>query len=175
MTQASTIPPLTVFMDVMGFTVVDLEANRQGNLSSAQADNLKQTRQRNTLIGAGLFFVIVIVATIMIFVGQQNQSIILSAIGGLLTVINAIMMGMIGRSYMRTSADLRDGNIDMLEGELERIVRPSRQQDNYLLRLNNVSLYVTKEIFIQFRHETPYRIYRTRFSSVLLSAEPLVQ
>jgi hypothetical protein len=162
-------------MDVMGFTSADLDANRQGNLSQFQADNLKRTRQRNTIIGAGLFFVIVIVATFFIFFGQQNENPILSAMGGLLTVVNAIMVGMVGRSYLRTNADLRDGNVEVLEGELERIVRPGRQQDNYLLRIDGTSITVTKEIFIQFRHETPYRIYRTRLSGMLLSAEPLTE
>ena len=174
MTQATTIPPITALMDVMNFTSDDLEANQQGNLSSVQANKIRQTRQRNVSIGGGVFVVIVLIATILIFLGQQNESIILSAIGMLLTVINAIMVGMVGQSYLRTSADLRDGNVEVLEGELERIVRPGRQQDSYLLRIDGVSLYVSKDIFIQFRHETSYRIYRTRLSGVLLSAEPLV-
>jgi len=175
MTQASTIPPMTTLMDVMGFTSADLEANQQGNLSSAQANKLKKTRQRNTIIGGVLFFVIVIVATVMIFLGQQNENVILSLVGAILTVTNAMMIGMVGRSYLRTSVDLRDGNVETLEGELERIVRPGRQQDSYLLRVNGVSLYVTKDIFIQFRHEIPYRLYRSRISGILLSAEPLVE
>ena len=173
MTQASPVPPITALMDVMGFTATDLEANQQGNLSVAQADKLKKTRLRNTIIGGVLFFVFVIVATIMIFLGQQNERVILSLVGAVLTVTNAMMIGMIGRSYLRTSIDLRDGNVEMLEGELERIVRPGRQQDSYLLRIDGKSLYVTKDVFIQFRHETPYRLYRSRISGILLSAEPL--
>jgi hypothetical protein len=175
MTETSSIPPTSTLMDIMGFTKVDLEANQQGNLSSAQADKLKRSRQRNTIIGAVLFFVFVIVATVMIFLGQQNENSILSLVGAVLAMINAIMIGMIGRSYMRTSVDLRDGNVEMLEGELERIVRPGRQQDSYLLRIDDASLYVTKDVFIQFRHEATYRLYRSRISGVLLSAEPLAK
>ena len=174
MTEASTIPPITALMDVMGFTASDLEANQQGNLSSTQADKLQRTRRRNTIIGGVLFFVFVIVATILIFLGQQNENAILSLIGAVLAMTNAMMIGMIGRSYLRTSIDLRDGNVEMLEGDLERIVRPGRQQDSYLLRIDGVSLYVTKDVFIQFRHEAPYRLYRSRISGVLLSAEPLI-
>lgn len=161
-------------MDVMSFTADDLAANRQGNLSTAQADRLKRNRQRTTIIGVVAFFVIVILATIFLFVGQQSESTILIVIGGLLTVLNAVMIGMIARGYLRTSADLRAGSVEILEGDLERVVRRGRQQDNYLLRIDGASLYVTKEIFLQFRHETPYRIYRSRWSGVLLSAEPLV-
>ena len=174
MTQAENVPPISVLMDVMGFTQADLEANQEGNLSPAQADKLMKTRQRNMIIGAVLFFVFVIVATVMIFLGQQNQSVILSLLGAVLTLINTMMIGMIGRSYLRTSIDLRDGNVEMLEGELERIVRPGRQQDSYLLRIDGNSLYVTKEVFVQFRHEASYRLYRSRISGILLSAEPLV-
>jgi len=174
MTEASTIPPITALMDVMGFTASDLEANQQGNLSSTQADKLQRTRRRNTIIGGVLFFVFVIVATILIFLGQQNENAILSLIGAVLAMTNAMMIGMIGRSYLRTSIDLRDGNVERLEGDLERIVRPGRQQDSYLLRIDGVSLYVTKDVFIQFRHEAPYRLYRSRISGVLLSAEPLI-
>lgn len=174
MTQdATTIPPVTALMEVMNFTADDLAANQRGNLSIVQASRLKRNRRRTTIIGVVAFFVIVIIATIFLYFGQQNQSTILSLVGALLTVINAIMIGMIARAHLRTNADLREGGVEILEGELERIVRRGRQQDNYVLRIDDVSLYVTKEIFIQFRHETPYRIYRSRWSGIILSAEPL--
>jgi len=97
---------------------------------------------------------------------------ILSAAGGLLTVVNAVMTGSLGRSYMRTASDLRSGGIEVLAGEVERVLRRGRQRDNYLLRIDGVSLYVNRDIFLVFRHEAPYRIYRTRLSRLLLSAEP---
>jgi len=175
MTQdATSVPPVTALMEVLNFTADDLTANRAGNLSSAQADRLKRNRQRTTLIGVVAFFVIVVIATIFLYFGQQNQSTILSIVGALLTVVNAIMIGMIARAHLRTNADLREGGVKVLEGELERVVRRGRQQDNYVLRIDGISLYVTKEVFIQFRHEIPYRIYRSRWSGVVLSAEPLV-
>ncbi len=160
-------------MTALNFTQEDLVANQQGQLSTTQADRLKSIRQRNTLIGAVIFFVIVIVATTFIFIGQQNQNTILSAMGGLLTVLNAVMMGGIGRSYMRTSADLREGGIEVLEGELERVVRQGRQQNNYLIRIAQADIYVPQDVFLHFKHENNYRIYRTRLSGVLLSAESL--
>jgi hypothetical protein len=81
------------------------------------------------------------------------------------------MMGILGRSYMRTTADLRDGGVEMLEGKLERIVKRGKQGDNYMVRIDQAEIYVTKEIFLQLKHEKPYRLYRTRLSGVLLSAE----
>lgn len=175
MTQdTATVPPITALMEVLNFTSDDLKANQQGNLSPSQADRLKRNRLRTTFIGVAAFFVIVVIATIFLYFGQVNQSTILSIIGALLTVINAIMIGMIARAHLQTNADLREGGVEILEGELERVVRRGQQQDNYLLRIDGASLYVTKEIFTQFRHETSYRIYRSRWSGVILSAEPLV-
>lgn len=157
----------------MGFTQADLEANRAGNLSESQAARLKAMRRRNSLIGTGLFFLFVFIATLLIFLGQMNQNAILSAIGGLLTVLNAVMIGMFARSYLRLSADLNDGNVQILSGQLERILRRGRQGDSYLLRINAVSIYVSKDIFLQFKHEASYHLYRTAHSHLLLSAEAL--
>ncbi len=161
----------SALMTALNFTSEDLEANRQSNLSDAQSQRLKSIRQRNTLIGVMIFFVTVIIATLFIFFGQQNQNTILSGIGGILTVLNAVMMGVVGRSYMRTSADLRDGGVQVLEGKLERVIKRGRRGDNYLIRVDNASIYVTQDIFLQLKHEKRYRLYRTRMSGVLLSAE----
>jgi len=156
---------------LLNFTNEDLKDNRQGKLSAEQADRIKSIRQRNVIIGAVVFSVLVIVATVFIFLGQQNQNTILSFVGGILTVVNAVLMGMMGRSYMRTSADLRDGGVQILEGKLERIVKRGRRGDNYMIRIDEASLYVTQEIFLQLQHKKPYRVYRTRLSGMLLSAE----
>lgn len=161
----------SALMTALDFTTDDINANRQGNLSKPQTARLKKLRQRNIIIGVIAFFVIVLIATTLIYVGQRNENLILSGVGGLLTVLNAVMMGILGRSYMRTTADLRDGGVETLEGKLERIVKRGKQGDNYMVRIDQTEIYVTKEIFLQLKHEKPYRLYRTRLSGVLLSAE----
>ena len=162
-------------MAAMNFTQADLHANRQGHLSQAQAERIKRTRRRHTLMAAGLFLTLALAATALIFMGQQNRNVILSAAGVLLTVINAVLMGGIGRSYIRIDSDLRAGGVETLAGEVERVLRRGRQQDHYLLRINDISLAVTQDIFLAFKHNAPYRIYRTRLSGALLSAEPISQ
>ncbi len=166
-------PSAAPLMAAMNFTQADLTANRQGHLSQAQIERIKAMRQRHISMAAALFLALALAATLFIFFGQRDQSLILSAAGGLLTVVNAVMTGSLGRLYMRTASDLRSGGIEVLAGEVERVLRRGRQRDNYLLRIDGVSLYVNKDIFQVFRHEAPYRIYRTRLSGVLLSAEPL--
>lgn len=159
-------------MAAMNFTPADLKANRQGRLSPTQALRVKAMRRRQALMAAILFLTLALAATALIFTGQQNQNFILSAAGGLLTVANALMMGGLGRSYMRASGDLRAGGVETLAGEVERVLRRGRQRDNYLLRIDGLSLHVTQDIFLGFKHKTTYRIYRTRLSGLLLSAEP---
>ncbi|MCY3796380.1 MAG: hypothetical protein OXG84_01130 [Chloroflexi bacterium] len=157
----------------MRFSTADLEANRQGLLSPAQIARIISLRQRKMLIAASLFLVLVLAATVLIYVGQLNRSAILFGAGAALTVINAIQVGRAGRDYMSVGGDLRRGRVEVLAGDVERVLRRGRASDSYLLRINGAELTVTKEVFVGFRHEAPYRIYRASVSRNLLSAEPM--
>lgn len=155
------------------FTASDLQANRQGLLSQAQIERMKIVRGRNTRFAAALFFGLVTGATMLLYVGQLNRSAILLGAGAALIAINAIMIGRAGRAYMRVGGDLRRGGVDVLAGDVERVLRRGRASDSYLLRVNGVELGVSKDVFVGFRHRAPYRIYRASISRVLLSAEPM--
>lgn len=155
------------------FSTEDLEANRQGLLSPAQIARMIGIRQRRVLIAAALFIALVLAATVLIYVGQLNRNVILFGAGAALTVINAILLGRAGRDYMSVGRDLRQGRVEILAGEVERVLRRGRASDSYLLRINGAELAVTREVFVGFRHEAPYRIYRASVSRTLLSAEPL--
>ncbi len=160
------------FMAALQFSDSDLKANRQGDLSPTQEERIKAMRGRHSLIAAALFVILVVSATALIYLGQLKSSVILNGTGILLVVINAMMIGIMGRSYMRVGSDLRAGNVEMLEGEVERVVRRGRSGDNYLLRIDGADLYVSREVFSGFRHESPYHVYRTIHAGLLLSAEP---
>ena len=73
---------------------------------------------------------------------------------------------------MRVGGDLRSGQVEALVGDVERVLRRGRANDSFLLRINGAELTVSKDVFMGFRHEASYRIYRTGYSRVLLSAEP---
>ena len=155
------------------FTASDLRANRQGLLSQAQMERMKIIRGRNTRSATALFFGLVLGATILLFIGQLNRSAILLGAGAALIVINAIMVGRAARAYMRVGGDLRRGSVEVLAGEVERVLRRGRASESYLLRISGAELGVTKDVFVGFRHKASYRIYRARNSLVLLSAEPM--
>ena len=155
------------------FSTEDLEANRQGLLSPAQIACMISIRQRRMLIAAALFIILVLAATVLIYVGQLNRNAILFGAGAALTVINAVLVGRAGRDFMSVGGDLRRGRVEVLAGDVERVLSRGRASDSYMLRINGAELTVAKEVFVGFRHEAPYRIYRASVSRNLLSAEPM--
>ena len=167
MTAATTDLPAA-----LGFTADDLDANRKGQLSHSQIEQLKRLRRRKTLAAAALFVALVLASTILVYIGQINRSVILFGAGAVLTLINAFGVGRAGRAYMRVGGDLRSGQVEALVGDVERVLRRGRAIDSFLLRISGAELNVSEEVFMGFRHEAPYRIYRTSYSRLLLSAEP---
>lgn len=156
----------------LNFTESDLRANRQGQLTIEQVKRLRRGQRRSALIGAAVFSAFVFASTGLIFAGQtENNSIMLLAGLGL-TLVNALMIGHMGRDIMRINRDLRSNGVEALAGNVERVLRRGRQRDSYLLKVAGQRLHVTKEVFLQFDHLKPYRIYRTRLTRILLSAEP---
>lgn len=160
-------------MRAMSFTEADLQANRSGELSRAQMERMKLTWRRQALVAAGLFMILVILATSLIYAGQRDDNQILALAGTLVIVVNAILIGVMGRAFMRLGSDLRAGNIEVLTGDVERVLRRGRQGDNYLIRVDSSLLQVPREVFLSFRHEARYRIYRTAHARLLLSAEAI--
>ena len=163
----------SALMTAMQFSEADLAENRRGALSPKQAARLQSSRQRQLIVALVLFVSLVIAATVLIYTGQRSGNPILGLAGAALILINAVVVGTMGRGYMRVGGDLRPGNIEVLAGHSERVLQRGRQRDNYLIRIDGASLRVTQEIFLGFQHERPYRVYRAPHSGLLLSAEPL--
>lgn len=159
-------------MRLLTFTAPDLEANRRGELGATQLERLKKLRRNAALTGAVMFIALVLLATTFLFAGARGGAGILTLIGMLLTVINAIGIGFIGRHIMRINADLNDRQVETISGELERVIRPQGRMNNLLLRVNGVDFAVKKEIFRAFQHEQPYHVYRAPHTRILLAAEP---
>jgi hypothetical protein len=164
--------PAAELTTLLNFTPGDLDTNRSGKLSPSQEQKLQALQSRALMIGAGVFFALALLATMFLFGGQTSSSGILTLIGFLLTGLNAVLMGMFGRQWMRLNADLRGDSIDVVAGKLERILRPTGRINNYIVRVNNIDFAVNKDTFKAFTHEAPYRLYRTRHSHILLSVEP---
>ena len=158
----------------IGFTATDLNANRRGALSSAQAARIRRMRTRNLMLAASVFSLLTLAATTVMYLGQLNRSLILSGAGAGLVLINAIVTGRAGRAHIGISRDLRAGNAAILTGDVERVLRRGRAGDAYLLRVKGVELPVTRDVFVGFEHKAAYHVYRTSFTRLLLSAEPAI-
>lgn len=158
-------------MSRLRFTEEDVTANQAGILSDAQEAKMRQQQSRLLLIGAATFIGAVFVATLFLYIGQRNQTLVLTVIGVLLTMVNALWIGSVARQWLRLSADLRENKVDVLDGELERVLRPTRYGQNYVLRIAGQDFAVDKETFKAFQHQAPYRFYRTPHTRTLLSVE----
>jgi hypothetical protein len=158
-------------MSRLRFTEDDVAANQAGILSDEQEARMRQQQSRLLSVGAATFIGAVLLATVFLFIGQRNQTIVLTIIGVLLTLVNALWVGSVARQWMRLNADLRENKVDVLDGKLERVLRPTRYGQNYLVRIAEQDFAVDKETFKAFQHEAPYRFYRTPHTRTLLSVE----
>lgn len=173
MTPAATPePPASDLMPLLGFDAAALAANRQGELSAAQRDRLRRSQRRLIGIGLGAFFGLALAATLSLFTAQTAAAPLMSLVGLLLTLINALLVGLFARQWLRLSADLRGQQVEVLSGQLERVIKATGRMNNFILRIEGHDLAVNKEIFKAFQHQARYRVYRTRHSQLLLSAEP---
>lgn len=166
------IPPLSALMEALDFDMNDLQHNRGRQLTVRQRQRIERLKRRALLVGAGVFLLLALAASLLIYLGQRSEQPLLSLLGVLATVLNAIAIGFSARSYYRLEADLRESEpLEIYEGILERVVRPYGQVNNYVLRLANHEFSVTKDAFKLFRHKLIYAIYATKHSNLIMSTE----
>jgi hypothetical protein len=162
-------------MQALGFTSDDLSCNRDGNLSDSQREKLRRMRRRALLLGGGIVVLLIFVATGFLFVGQQNESPIMTLVGIGLVMCNVVIMGVFTRYWLRLDADLRAGKVCSASGRAERVLRVTRGQrvSSYVLKIGEERFPTTRDMLKFFEHEQPYRAYYSPYARVLLSTEPL--
>ena len=158
-------------MEALNFSAADLAANRAGRLSERQKYKLERGWRRMLWITIGGVVFVTLGATILLFLGQQNESPILSFIGVLLTIVNAVLIGVGAQSYLRTSRDLREGRAAELSGVVTHTIRITGRVATYILRVEGQDVVVAKPVFFAVEEGKPYRLYRAPNSKALLSGE----
>src|SRR5690606_34829136 len=108
--------------EALQFTEEDIAANREGRLSPAQQARLRRGFRRTLIAGIIGIIVIGLGATTLIFLGQQNNSMVLVVLGIALTVLNAIIVGFLVRSRLRLQSDLTHP-VKMQDGIVSRTLR----------------------------------------------------
>ncbi len=159
--------------EALTFSSDELNANRDGRLTDGQAARLLREwrRARTPLIGA--LIVIGMLATVFLFFGGENDSPVLNVIGAGLTLVNAAIVGVAANTWLRTRRDVRDGRVEMLEGELRHTIRINRRVRVYMLDIAGQRLAVPRQVFNAFEEGARYRLYRAPYTGLLLSAERL--
>jgi hypothetical protein len=156
----------------LAFSPDDLDANRQGSLSEMQHYRLRVRRRRSIATGLMILMAAVLISTLLLFFGSRGSA-ILSLIGIGTTLCSAAIVGIFTRYWMRLGADIQTRQVSASSGELERIIKPvTRRVVNYMIRLDQSEVFVSKEAFDAFHHLRSYTIYRARYTGILLSAEP---
>lgn len=170
-----TVPLRPALEQEIDFTPDDLDTNRLGKLSEMQDYNLRVRRQRSIAIGVAILLMVAVIASLLIFLGtDEGGSIILTLIGIGLTICNAALVGTFARHWFRLTADIRGGICTTSTGKLERVIKPmTRRVMNYMIRVGEVEVFVSKETFEAFYHGQIYTLYRAPHTGTLLSAERL--
>src|SRR5688500_11519875 len=133
MSASTTGVPLS---EALGFTPDDLTANQAGRLSAAQLERLRQARRRLILIAVPRVALLVLLAAIFLFLAQRNASGILQIVGIGVTLANAALMGVLARNALRLTADMREGQVSVIEGTATHTIRVTGRAANYLIRVD---------------------------------------
>ncbi|MCK6577441.1 MAG: hypothetical protein L6Q98_04975 [Anaerolineae bacterium] len=157
----------------LGFSEQDLDANHGGRLSEAQMNRLRRLQRRSLIgIAAGMVFN-GLAAAVFIYLGASSESPVLTVIGMGLTVVNAMIVGVGGATFMRAQHDLRAGEVAALEGKLIHTIRVNRRKRTYMIDIAGERLVIPREVFTAFDEGSAYRLYRSPATRILLSAEKL--
>ncbi|MCS7071665.1 MAG: hypothetical protein NZM00_09180 [Anaerolinea sp.] len=167
--SVSTATPL---MTALNFTEIDLNANRAGDLSLAQAERLRKNWRRTLWVTLPLVIAVLVGASLLIYLGQRQNNGIIAIMGIALTVLNAYIVGRLAQARYRLSADLRPPLV-IQDGQVERTLRIVGRGRLYVLKIDGRELLVTRPIFNAFEDKARYRLYRTPASKQILSAERL--
>lgn len=158
--------------EALNFSADDLAANRAGRLSEAQRERLNRGWRRTLWIVIGLVVLFGLIATTLLFLAQQQGSAILTGIGIIITVINAMIVGLGAQSYLRTSSDLRGGRVVAVSGVVGHTIRVSGRVLTYVLKVDGQEMLVAKPVFYAVEDGKLYHFYRVPSSKTLLTAEP---
>lgn len=152
----------------IGFTEDDLIANRAGKLSEMQTYELRVARRRVVFVNVLILITVVLIVSAMIYAG--NSILMLIAIGVL--ICYPILSFQAVKYWLRLTQDIRAEEVEATTGTLERVIKPiTRRVFNYMIRVNTVEVFVSKELFDALEHQTTYTLYRAPNTGKLLSME----
>lgn len=150
--------PHLLLMSRLGFTVVDLAANRLGELSQSQQESIQERTGRQVRVGLLILAAVVLLEVIVL------REWIIPAFTLALGVTLLVTL------RLRGLDDLR-GGVAMLTGALEQITPAA--PSGFTLTIGGMRFPASQQTAHAFAVGHFYRVYYTRVSRALLSAEVL--
>lgn len=160
-------------MAALGYGAPDLAENQAGRLSAAQRERLRKSAGRALVIGVLIVVGVGLAATILLYLGRLNGSVILNIVGIALTLVNAVILVTLVQNRLRVGGDLNAGTVTAVTGTVARTVRVQNRLVTYVLKLGDEEINVSRAVFATFADGGRYRLYRTPASKTLVGAEAL--
>ncbi len=148
--------PHLLLMSRLGFTAADLAANRLGELSQSQQQNLYQRTRRQLRLGITLLAILLVLE--LIFLREFMIPAFTLAVG--VTLLMTLRL--------RDLDDLR-GGVAMLTGSVEQVI--PTLPSGFRLTIGGLRFAASQHIAHAFEVGQLYRVYYTRAGRALLSAE----
>ena len=156
-------------MHALEFNAGDLEANRKGVLSEWQIHCLRGKRNKQTRV----FLMRVIGASLLVFWCMLSANVDFMEPKTLL-----IPVVVAGSGFLYSSSPLNRGlflHRDANRGKVGKEEGPIRLdimgKERYAVYVGPQRFDVSKEVFLAFKNNDPYRLYYTPYSNTLVSAE----
>jgi hypothetical protein len=154
----------------LNFSYEDLEANRDGHLSSTQRSEFTLI-ERRWMVSA-IIATLIIVWSILNAGGRIDVAI---GRGGIPWFIAAGAMTFSWYKWKQYFDDLRSTEISALQGHVNLDMTVNGKSSTLSLTIQDTKFDVKKDVFLAFKNGDPYAIYYAPHSKTILSAEWLRQ
>ena len=161
-------------MQELSFTLDDLSANQQGQLSQRQRSFLILNRRKNALLGMGIMVVFILATTSLLYWGNTRSNLILQTLGVILLCCSMGVSWVMGLNWIRAGYDLSSNQLNITTGKAQHVIRQFGSYRQYSVRIGErVEVVTHLNGFKSFTPSQVYRLYRTSHTVTLLSVEPM--
>ena len=161
-------------MSALDFTIEDIHANRSGVMSEKQLDFLRNERSWWRLLSVIILVAVPVLIAITILDGIYRQDTVASRIGiiGFIFVIAGALYFYSHSIWKQFHEDVLEGCILSVEGGVKLRRYRERHGMKYTLLVEAMKFGIKWRAFNAFEDGGKYRIYYSKHSRRIMSAEP---
>ncbi len=168
-------------MNALGFTPLDLDANRNGFMSKEQRRRLREEQRSNIgnyVLGAAalMFGAVLAFMASLSSIQRHTATAIGDALGALILCVGfaggaVVVIWLLLTKWRRIEADLDRGTVCGASGHISLDVLPSEAQVNCTLKLAGHTFEICKAAMLALRDGEPYHVYFLPNTNRILSIE----